>query len=84
MSAKKSLFVPPLFVPCFDAGAGHAFAEAAFGKEVLLQFSDLLVKQVVGYLDQVRQSHWRGWWDLGVPLRRGTFRSRRRGFGSVR
>ena len=36
----------------FEAGAGHAFAEAAFFEEVFFEAADLLVEEVVGLVDE--------------------------------
>ena len=38
-------------IPVFEAGAGHAFAEAAFLHEVFFEPADLLVEEVVGLVD---------------------------------
>ena len=35
-----------------EAGAGHAFAQAAFLEKIALQAPELLVKQVVGLVNQ--------------------------------
>ena len=46
-----------------DAGAGHAFAEAAFGQEITLQSTELSVQKEVGLVDEADE-------DIGHGLAR--------------
>ena len=45
-----------------EAGAGHAFAEAALGQKILLEPPELLVEQVVSLVDKADE-------DIGDDLR---------------
>jgi hypothetical protein len=38
-------------IAVFEAGAGHAFAEAAFAHKIFFQAADQLVEEVVGLVD---------------------------------
>lgn len=57
MGRMRSMFLPealelPIFIAVVDAGAGHAFAEAALLNEVLLKAAELLVNQIVGLMNK--------------------------------
>jgi len=52
--------------PVVEAGAGHAFAEAAFFDEVFFQAADELVEEVVGLVDEANG-------DVGQCLGRARF-----------
>ena len=51
-----------LLAPSFEAGAGHAFTQAAFRRRSLFQSAQLLVEQVVGLVNQANE-------DIGNDLR---------------
>ena len=51
-SERKSESAPALFVSFIQARASHVLAQATVFEECLLQLSNLLIKQVVGELDQ--------------------------------
>ena len=59
-----------LFGALGEAGAGHAFAEAAFLQEILFEPPELLVEQVVGLVDQANKNvgHYfgRAGFDIGL------------------
>ena len=48
-----------------EAGASHAFAEAALGKKILLEPSELLVEQVVSLVNEADE-------DIGDDLERSS------------
>ena len=61
------IHIPPIApIPVSEAGAGHAFAQAAFFEKILLQPAELLVNQVVGLVDQADRN-------VGNNFRRARF-----------
>ena len=45
-----------LFGVCGESGASHAFSQTAFSEKILFESPELLVKEVVGLMDQTDEN----------------------------